>query len=232
MDPYEAAVSARTALACASVAALTTYPRNAPARTHLTNVAVRAQADGSAVVLLRPDCLAVQQLLARPFGTVHVAPRGCERVTLHGGAQRLSGTDHLGRLRFRIEAGAVRLGDRGQTIVEAAAYASAVPDPVGRDASAVLAHLRRPHHAEQLAACLRAAGHDACFAEAVRLDRHGLTALAVGLDGVSEVHLAFPGPVTRLEELPPGLRLVLMCRCAGPHCAAPGSTRPPLAEET
>ncbi len=230
MDPHEAAVSARTSLACASVAALSTYPRSALARPHLTSVAVRAGGDGRAVVLLRPDRLAVRQLLARPFGTVHVAPHGCERVTLHGGAQRLSGTDHMGRLRFRIEAGAVRLGDRGETIVETAAYARALPDPVRRDASAVLTHLRRPHHAEQLAACLRAAGHDASFAEAVRLDRHGLTAVAVGRDGVSEVRLAFPRPVTRLEELPPELKLVLMCRCAGPPWAAPGPTQPPLAE--
>ncbi len=95
MDPHEAAALARTSLCCAGVAALTTYPRSPAARPHLTSVAVRADDDGSAIVWLHPGSLAVQQLLARPFATVHVAPPGCEQVTLHGGAQRLPGTDNL-----------------------------------------------------------------------------------------------------------------------------------------
>lgn len=213
MDPRDAAVLARTSLQCASVAALTTYPRSASARPHLTNVQVTADEHGNALVLLRAGSLAVQQLLARPFATVHVAPRGCERVTLHGGTQRLPGKDHMGRLAFRVEAGAVRLGEHGQISIEAAAYAGARLDPLGRDAPAVLAHLRQPHHAEQLAACLRAAGREVAFAEPSQLDRYGLTVLAVGLDGVSEVRLPFPRPINKLGDLPPGLSMLLMCRC-------------------
>ncbi len=63
---------------------------------------------------------------------------------------------------------------------------------------------------------MRALGHEAAFAEAVRLDRHGLTIQAVGPDGVTEVHLDFPAPITKLEDLPPGLRIALMCRCTAP----------------
>jgi hypothetical protein len=224
MEPREAAALARTSVSCASVAALTTYPRSASDRPHLTNVTVSACDDGSVVVLLRAGSLAAQHLLQRPFATVRVAPPGCERVTLHGGAQRLPGKDDSGRLAFRVEAGAVRIGERGETTVETTAYGSTGPDPLGREAGAVLAHLRLPCHAEQLAACLRAHGHDAEFAEATRLDRHGITVLAVGQDGVSHVHLPFPEPVSRLEELPPGLSVVLRCRG---RCA----TAPPVEDD-
>ncbi|HEX2074386.1 MAG TPA: DUF2470 domain-containing protein [Geodermatophilus sp.] len=223
MDPHEAAVLARTALRSAGVAALTTYPRGRWARPHVTTVALRAADDGSAIVLLSQGSRAAQQLLARPFATVHVAPPGSERLTLHGAAQRLPGTDDGGRLAFRIEPGAVRLGRHGEIRVETAAYTGATADALGLDTRAVLAHLRRRHHAEQLAACVRTLGHEAAFAEAVRLDRHGLTVQALGPDGVTEVHLEFPAPVTRLEDLPLGLRLVLTCQCA----AAPPGASPP-----
>jgi hypothetical protein len=219
-EPHDAAALARASLRCASVAALTTYPRLA-ARPHLTTVAVTAGEDGSAVVLLRPGAPAAQQLLARPFATVTVAPAGCERVTLHGAVQRLAGKDQAGRLAFRVEAGAVRLGD-DEIPVATTAYASANPDPFGRDASAVVAHLRHPHHAGQLTACLRALGHDAQFAEAVALDRRGMTVLAVGLDGVTLVYLDFPAPIAKLTDLPPDLHVLLTCRCGG--CGRPASS--------
>lgn len=212
-DPAEAAALARTSLGCASVAALTTYPRLA-ARPHLTTVAVIAGEDGSAVVLLRAGAPAAQHLLARPFATVTVAPAGCERVTLHGAVQRLAGKDQAGLLAFQVEAGAVRLGD-DEIPIATSAYANASPGPFGRDASAVVAHLRHPHHAEQLTACLRALGHDAQFAEAVALDRRGMTVLAVDLDGVTLVRLEFPTPITSLTDLPPDLRVLLTCRCGG-----------------
>jgi hypothetical protein len=219
-EPHDAAALARASLRCASVAALTTYPRLA-ARPHFTTVAVTAGEDGSAVVLLRPEAPAAQHLLARPFATVTVAPAGCERVTLHGAVQRLAGKDQAGRLAFRLEAGAVRLGDSGIPVATTA-YASANPNQFGRAASAVVAHVHHPHHAEQLTACLRAQGHDAQFAEAVALDHQGMTVVAVGLDGVTLVHLDFPAPITKLADLPPDLDVLLTCRCDG--CARPTSS--------
>ncbi len=74
-DPHDDAALVRTSLGCASVAALTTYPRLA-ARPHLTSVAVSAGEDGSAVVLLRPGPPAAQHLLARPFATQRLRRRG------------------------------------------------------------------------------------------------------------------------------------------------------------
>ncbi len=220
VQPHNAAALARASLQCASVATLTTYPRLAT-RPHLTTVAVTTDEDGSALVLLRPGALATQHLLTRPFATVTVAPAGCERVRLHGAVQRLAGNDRTGRLAFRIEPGAVRLGDE-ELPVATAAYRNATPDPFSADASAVVAHLRHPHHAEQLTACLRALGHDVQFAEAVGLDRRGITVLAVGLDGATLVHLDFPAPINRLADLPPDLHVVLTCH--GGSCGRPTST--------
>ncbi len=216
-DSHDDAALARTSLECASVAALTTYPRLA-ARPHLTSVAVRAGEGGSAVVLLRPGAPAAQHLLARPFATVTVAPTGCQRVTLHGAVQRLPGTDDVGWLAFRVEAGAVRLGDDEMPIA-IREYANARADLFARDATAVVSHLRQPHHAEQLAACLRALGHDAQFADPVALNPKGMTVLAVGLNGVTLVQLNFPAPITKLADLPPDLQVLLTCHCRG--CSRP-----------
>ena len=210
-DPHETAALARTSLHCASLATLTTYPR-LTSRSHVTTVAVSAGDDGSAVVLLRQGAPAAQHLLARPFATVTVAPAGCQRMTLHGVVQRLASKDEAGRLAFRVQAGAVRLG-HDETPVATVTYINASPDPFGRDASTVLAHLRSRHHAEQLAACLRALGHDTQFAEPVALDRQGLTVLAVSDSGVALVPLAFPAAITKLADLPPDLHVLLTCHC-------------------
>ena len=218
MDAADAAVVARTSLDCASVAALTTYPRSATARPHLTNVAIQAEDDGGAVMLLRPGSLAARQSEESPCATVQVAPAGCHRMALQGTVRRMPSRDGGGRLAFRLEPRTVRLlANCGEIDVEITAYAGVGPDPLRRDAPAVLAHLRE-RHAHQLAACLRAQGHDALFVDATRLDRHGLTVTAVGAEGVSQVHLAFPAMISRLTDLPPGLSVALMCRC---RCAAP-----------
>ncbi len=218
-DPHDDAAVARTSLECASVAALTTYPRLA-AQPYLTSVAVRAGEGDSAVVLMGPGAPAAQHLLTRPFATVTVALTGCQRVTLHGGVQRLPGTDDVGRLAFRVEAGAVRLGGDPMPVA-IAEYANARADLFARDARAVVSHLRRPHHAEQLAACLRALGHYAQFADLVALDPTGMTLLTVGLDGVTPVHLDFPAPITKLADLPPDLHALLTCHCG--DCSTPTS---------
>jgi hypothetical protein len=83
---------------------------------------------------------------------------------------------------------------------------------VRAQAPALLQHLNLGHRPE-LAACLRSHGVDAETAEATALDRHGLTAVGVGPSGVSQVHLSFPAPMTRLEELGAGLCAVLHCQC-------------------
>lgn len=205
---------ARTSVARARVAALTTYPRAAPARPHLTSVAVECGPPGTPVIRVAAGSQAAGHLLARPLATVRVAPVGGDTVTVHGAAQRLPGRDENGRLRFRIDVGAVRLGDQPATPVDPDAYRSAECDPLAHETPDVLAHLRAAH-ADELAACLRALGHDAQWAEPTGLDRYGMTVLAVGLHGVDTVRLTFPRAVQRLEALPAGLRCLLLCHCSG-----------------
>ncbi|HEU0103102.1 MAG TPA: DUF2470 domain-containing protein [Mycobacteriales bacterium] len=211
--PPDAAVLARTAVACARVGTLTTYPRSPAQSPYVTTVAVSGQDDGSAVAYVEGGGLAAQLLLARPLATLQVAPAACEPVTLLGAARRLPGRDARGRLAFRVEAGAVRLGARRQLSLDAGDYVQAAPDPLGRHAPEVLDHLNRGHRGA-LAACLRALGHEAETAEATALDQHGLSVVAVSASGVDTVRLAFPEPVTRLEDLAPGPGAVLLCRCA------------------
>jgi hypothetical protein len=96
-----------------------------------------------------------------------------------------------------VAPGAVRLGD-DETPVDIAAYVSGASPTLDRQSAALLDHLRRPDQADQLAACLRAHGHDAQFTDPVALDRHGITVLAVGVAGVSTVRLPFPSRINRL----------------------------------
>ena len=216
-DRPDAAHQARTAMASARVASLLTYPRAAPARPHLTNVAVEHDEGGRPMVRLATGALAVTHLTARPLATVQIAPVGHPVVTVHGAVHRLPGRDDQGRLLYRVDIGAVRLAHPGHgacTAVNPQEYVAARPDPLAAEAPAVLAHLR-DHHAAGLAACLRARGHDAHWVEPRSLDAAGLDVLAVGADGVELVRLAFPAPISRLQDLRAGLAIALTCRCAG-----------------
>lgn len=103
------AVLARTSVACARVAALTSYARQ-PNRRTTTTVTMSARTDGTVEVALTPTSLAVRQLLARPLASVRVAPAWCQPVTLHGAARRpppgaavrsAAGLDPGGRRRHR-----------------------------------------------------------------------------------------------------------------------------------
>ena len=216
----QAAARARTAVACARVAALTSYARHPSGHT-TTPASVSARPNGSVEVALAATSPAVRQLVARPLATVRVSPTWCEPVLLHGSARRLP-ADSAGRVRFHVEAGSVRVGLAG-TPVDVDLYAVALPDPLRDDAPGVLSHLNHGH-GEALAAGLRAAGHDVGFVHASGLDAGGLNVTAVGSVGVSTVRLAFPQPVSRLADLPGGLAAVLSggggcCRrergCAG-----------------
>lgn len=206
-----AAERARTAVASARVGCLTTYARHSAARPHPTTVAVECDGEGRPVLPVTPNSLAAAQLLARPLATLHVAPPGCEATTVHGAAHRLRAAGD-GLLRYRLEVGSVRLGQRRPLPVPLEQYQAASPDPLRHAAPAVLHHLARCH-AEQLAACLRTRGHDALWVEPRALDRRGLDVLSVGPDGVDLVRLSFPEPVTRLQELAAGLAVPLLCRC-------------------
>jgi hypothetical protein len=210
MDHDRSAVLARTSVACARVAAVTTYGRRPD--THLTTpAAVCALDDGSVDIALRHDAPAARRLALRPLASVRVCPQWYEPVVLHGAVHRRPGFDDSGRVVFNVAVGAVRIG-HDRRVVTAEQYVRASPDPLRHDADAVLRHLNAGH-TDALLACVRARGAVAGFVEAAALDCEGLTLLAVSDEGVSPLRLAFPQPVTTLDELPGGLRAVLQPRC-------------------
>lgn len=209
------ALQARTSVAAAQVGRLTTYARH-PARQTTTTVSVQPQGDGTVDVQLSREAVGTQQLLARPVATLELAPVGHDPVLLHGSARRLPGFGPNGTLRFRLEVAAVRLGSPS-VLIEEGEYAAATPDPLAADAPAVLDHLNHAH-ADGLAACLRAAGHEVGFAHATALDSGGLTVASVTTSTVDLVRLPFPHPVTALSQLPISLALVITPRCG---CSAP-----------
>jgi hypothetical protein len=210
VDDTDDAVRARTSLDRARVGELTTYARH-PSGSCTTSVGLQARPDGSVDVHLSTGARAVAQLLARPLATLQVAPPWCDPVLLHGGARRLPGLTDQGELVFRLEVAAVRVGSP-PALVDLSAWSAARPDPLRCDAPAVLTHLDEGH-ADALAACLRARGHDVAFAQATRLDAGGLTVVAVGPDGADTVRLRFPSPIAALDELPPSLALLLQPGC-------------------
>jgi hypothetical protein len=106
-------------------------------------------------------------------------------------------------------------------------YTAAEPDPLWREAPAVLEHLERCHMGD-LVSCVRA--HGMVTAEAVMprsLDRFGLQLLVLMPSGTAAVRLAFPGgPVSSLREAPASIRAALTCRCASrlPHLGLGGES--------
>ena len=200
---------ARTSVAEARVATLTTYPRLG--RPVLTMVSVRAD-DGAPVIAVDKRSAAAATLRLRPLGTVQLSPPDWEPVTLQGRFRSLVGDD-AAQLLFRLDVGSVRVGQRLLEVVEVEDYWSCEPDPLRQDAPGILAHLRRGH-GEQLAACLRANGHaSARWAEPRRLDRYGLELGVLDDAGVSTARLSFTTPVNRVEDLSPGLSVVLHGGC-------------------
>lgn len=211
-DPTELAEVARTTVQVARFGSLSTYSRLAPHRAHTTTVQLVPEDDGSLLAYLLPAAPSAQMLLQRPLATVRVAPAGHRTVTVHGHARRRPDVDTDQLHAFQVRVGAVRVGDAADLPVDAIRYAEAQPDQVRAQAPALLEHLNLGHRPE-LAACLRSQGVDAETAEAIELDRYGLTAVGMGPAGVDRVRLDFPAPVTRLEELGGGLCAVLHCRC-------------------
>lgn len=199
---------ARTSLARARVAALSTWPRSAPARPRLTSTAVADDA-GCPVVRLAPGSPAARELALRPLASVTVRPAGCPTVTVHGQADRVPHDDVDGLQAWRVAVGAVRLGRTAPAQVAVQDYLDAAPDPLRDEAPAVLEHLRAGH-AGALTACARVHGRPgALWAEPLRLDRYGLELAVVDPDGADVLRLPFPRPVARLAELAPGLLALL-----------------------
>lgn len=223
-----AAERVRTALAAASVATVTTYPRSPGARPHQAVVRVRAESDGCLCFALDNRSAAVRHLLARPVANLRIAgpaapgstpgTASASGVVVFGGVRRARGVvppdDRVGSLAFVLDVTSARLcGPGADVLVDGASYRAAEPDPLRREAPALLAHLGSAHGAGLLH-CLRRQGHPrAEWVEPRGLDRYGLEVLVVSADAVGPVRLPFPRPLRSLDELGPGLRAALCCRC-------------------
>lgn len=200
---------ARTSVAEAKVATLTTCPRLG--RPVVSPVSVRADDEGAPVVALAAGSSAAAVLRLRPLATVQLNSPDWEPVTLQGRFRLLAG-GHAPHLIYRLDVGSVRVGRRLE-VVEVEDYRSCEPDPLRHDAPGILAHLRRGH-GEQLAACLRANGHaTALWAEPRRLDRYGLELGVLDEAGVGAARLNFLTPLDGVEDLSPGLAVVLQRGC-------------------
>lgn len=210
MNGPSPAEHARTAVASALTGALTAYPRQArPLRTRVT-----VRDEGGQVVLgLNSDSTAARLLSIRPFAALRIAPPGCEPTVLQGTVRRLARADRSRISRFTLEPGAIRLDGAQKLPVDVGAYRGAAPDPLRREAAAVIAHLRRDH-SQDLVDCLHAQGHDrVLWAEASRLDRYGLELIAVEAGGISTIRLTFPQPISDLRDLGPSLYCALHDGC-------------------
>ncbi|BEP13316.1 DUF2470 domain-containing protein [Acidothermaceae bacterium B102] len=215
MPQPTAAEQARTVLAHARVALLTTYPRLG--RSLTTAVAIGDEG-GDLVLQLTHDSAAAADLTLRPVASLRIAPPGHPTVVVTGSAHPLRQRDPRQLTTFRLQIKAVRLGEGPGVPVPVSQFLAALPDPLADEAPFVLAHLRAQHGAE-LAACLRSQGHpDAQWAFASSLDRFGLEVDVLDDGGVTRVRLDFPTPVERLQDLDPGLAVLLRPQGACPDC--------------
>jgi Protein of unknown function (DUF2470) len=230
---------ARTALADARVATVTTYSRDPVAPPHQTLATVSVEENGRLAFFLEPQSWAVANLLARPLASVTVAAQQPGRaqttngVILRGSVRRVPShprpTGRPAAVPFLMEATSVRLWDgrpgsapiAPEDVVDVESFSTAVPDPLRTEAPQVLAHLREAH-GSGLLHCLRSQGHPSAeWIEPQRLDRYGLEVSVVSADAVADVRLPFPTPLDSLSQLGPGLRTALMCRCADGPDAGP-----------
>lgn len=220
-DRVEPTLPERARTALSQAASATLIPRRCPPRSDtVLTVAVEDDPQGRHLVHLDSSTPAVRILAACPVVTLSVVgPTPFRRLDLTGSLELRRG-GRRGLRTYRFEPLAGRLVGATSVPVAMAEFRAARPDPLAPVAGQMLAHLAEAH-AHELLACLRAHGHlDAEAAEPVTLDRYGLELAALVPTGVQRVRLAFPnGPIQTHQQIPPGLRLPLQCRCRGSNRA-------------
>jgi hypothetical protein len=212
---------ARTALASAATAEIDDAHRPGDPG-HRGRVPVLAQVrdgrDGSPLLLSVTGSVFEHQLSAqREAVTVTVPAAGpYAALQLTGTARPTARNRRVGVAACMVDLRSVELiGHAGARVrVPLAEYRAAAPDPLWREAPAVLQHLEHGHLAD-LIACVRMHGlPQADWVIARGLDRYGLELLVLATDGVAAVRLGFPdGPVTSMQDVPGSIRTALTCRC-------------------
>src|SRR3984957_4654417 len=212
---------ARTALASAATAKVDDADRPAdpayPGRVPV-QAPVRDGRDGSPLLLSVTGSVFEHQLSSQREAVTVTVPAGgpYSALQLTGTARPTARNRRVGIAACMVDLRSVELiGDAGvRVLVPLAAYRAAAPDPLWREAPAVLAHLERGHMTD-LIACVRMHGlPQADWVIARGLDRYGLELLVLTTDGGAAVRLGFPdGPVTSLRDVPASIRTALTCRC-------------------
>ena len=130
MTQPSAAEQARTVLAHARVAMLTTYPRLG--RSLTTAVAIGDEG-GDVVLQLTRDSSAAADLALRPVASLRIAPPDQPTVVVTGSAHLLPQRDPRQLSTFRLQIKAVRLGEAPGIAVPVSQFRAAQPDPLAGD---------------------------------------------------------------------------------------------------
>jgi hypothetical protein len=204
---------ARTALAGTSVASLITH--GCPGARTLTVVSVQDGPRGNPVLWLDRDSPVVRLLGTRRVVSLRVPAPVPHRWLELTGPLESARIARPGRRAYRLSVLSARFVGATTVSVPVGDFADAEPDPLAGAAAAVLQHLGQAH-ADELLACLRSHGlRDVLAVVPDALDRYGISLVALCADGVRTLRLDFPnGPVDRLEDVAPGLRAPLTCRCS------------------
>jgi hypothetical protein len=212
---------ARTALASAATAEIDEAgrPGDPACRGRVpVRAPVRDGRDGSPLLLSVTGSVFEHQLSSqREAVTVTVSAGGpYASLRLTGTARPTARNRRVGIAACMVDLRSVELiGHAGaRVLVPLPEYRAAAPDPLWREAPAVLRHLEHGHLTD-LVACVRMHGlPQADWVIARGLDRYGLELLVLTTDGVAAVRLGFPdGPVTSLRDVPASIRTTLTCRC-------------------
>jgi hypothetical protein len=211
---YTAALSWRVAEAAPSDSACACGPAGVGGA-GVVDVPVRADRAGRPLLLPEPGSELAQEITRQAMVTVTVAcPAPFTGLALRGFIQPGGAPDQRDELAHRVTLLSARFTGARGLAVPIAQYLAAAPDPLWRQAPAVLDHLEHGHMAE-LVACIRAHGMPQTqWVFPHGLDRFGLRLVALTVDGAASIRLSFPdGPVASFQDIPDSVRTVLACRC-------------------
>ena len=202
---------ARTAVARARMVAITGHDRPwAPS----ARARLRAAPAGQLILLTTPGSLAGGPIAVGARVTAVVGAAAPFTALALAGIVESTARRPDGSLAHRVTVVSVEFTGPAGSPVPLAQYLAAAPDPLRRQAPAILGHLDRGHRA-QLLACVRAHGMREAQGVIPRdLDRFGLELGILTPTGVGSVRLSYPdGPVSCFSEIPPPMRMLLACRC-------------------
>jgi hypothetical protein len=217
---------ARTAVARATAATVACAP--AAAGTPAQVVALRAGPAGQPILLPDTGSALASRLAASPSDVAVCVPADPPFSAL-----RLTGRTQAGQpdgaaspAAYPVVLRSAEFTGAGGRPIPLASYHAATPDPLWREAPAILRHLSHGHMSD-LVACVRAHGMRRTeWVIPSGLDRFGLRLLVFTPDGVADTRLSFPdGSVTSFSHIPHSLRAVLACRCQEPTLS-PGDHDP------